>query len=126
MPPLARRNAGGMSPTLNSLTRVLFVALTAGFLQFGLTMGPSSMAPAAHAKGKSTGNLIANSSAEKTAGKPSDFAPPAGLKGWKTQGNFTARRYEGAVADPQAYGTFLAKNSPGPGSRGRNSFVGDY
>ena len=76
---------------------------------------------------KRTGNLIRNGSAEKTKGAPSDSARVT-VKGWKVKASdqFTAARYAEAAPDPEAFGTRLAKNSPGPDSRGKNYFTGAY
>lgn len=99
------------------------VALLAAALVWAAAPGP---APAQAAGAGWTGNLIRNGSAEKTTGKVTDYYPPATLKAWRTTDAFTARRYDGNAPDPAAYGTYLAKNSPGPGSRGRQYFVGAY
>lgn len=88
-----------------------------------------SAAPAAaeSAQRAGTGNLIRNGSAEKTKGAPSDSARVT-VKGWKVKASdqFTAARYAEAAPDPEAFGTRLAKNSPGPDSRGKNYFTGAY
>lgn len=86
----------------------------------GATAGPG-------ARRAATGNLIRNGSAEKTKGTPDDFSRVT-LKGWsvKKSEQFTAARYAADAPDPEEYGQRLAKNSPGPGSRGKNYFTGAY
>ena len=103
---------------------------TAAGPRAALTASPDVTAASVGAPGArraGTGNLIRNGSAEKTKGTPDDFSRVT-IKGWsvKKTEQFTAARYAADAPDPQAYGQRLAKNSPGPGRRGKNYFTGAY
>jgi len=80
---------------------------------------PPGTAVASRAASHTSGNLIRNPSAEQTTPRPSsDGEAKVALAHWKVakKDRFTA----------VAYGTpeFLAKNSAGPGARGKNFFAG--